>query len=909
MNRHNTQLYAHTNTGNGYSRLSIVPKIPGSIDSLAGNNFAQLSGDTLYTGKVIVADEPLCIKETRYVENSASIDDIKNGSAHYIGFKANDSLATSTTFILPSEDGNPNDVLQTDGSGNLSFLPELAGTDVASAIPFTTDNAVTRVDLPSGTRNIQQSQVLLDDSGNYSSVQSISLLQDSLDNTKYGYLALSSITTGDDNIAIGQALRNLTQGDRNVAIGHLAGNALTIGSSNVLIGQEAGELITSGGGNIGIGTDSLDMLETGIRNIAIGNSCLDKITGASDNICLGASTGDSLTGFDSRNIYIGDSTGTIGDNDVMVIGMTLTNNTSIRGIHGVTPAGGSDQMVIIDVNDRLGSQAIPTGDVTGGNSSIDNTIAIYNGGSGKVIQDSDIRIDSDDILSGASKIILEHVSTIGSLHDVHGLLITDSEELSVGAGNSYAIMTLATDEGLAITHSLFTGPTQKVITHHSGEYVNADVVLVLAADVTGSLSSGGAGNINIFSNLNDTITVKSSSKFSEIEFILDIFASNNGIAPSVTYSTGASSFAAFIPIDATEGFQQSGIMSWSANDLPLWVVDSSGNFAIKIERGRLTMSVTPRCDLVQVANTNTFSWDENADLTINSLSLLESGGPDLIKLQAPALAGSYTLTLPINAGLLDQVLTTSGTGILSWSAPPTVYPLNWMDELNVTWLTATTLRVEVGACRDSTDSNNINSITTISIDTTASGANGLDTGAMANDTWYAVHIIADSTLVNDEEALISLSDTAPTLPGTHDIFRRIGWVKTELAATDMHAFWQRGIDRKKEINWELDKSVTILLSEAQASIKTTIDFSSFAPTTCKEVVFNAYSTDAGGNDLLEFYSMPAIGGITVTNNSRFLPAKENTVFWTIGCNTSQEIQYSSDNKKTNLYSLGFIDEL
>lgn len=62
--------------------------------------------------------------------------------------------------------------------------------------------------------------------------------------------------------------------------------------------------------------------------------------------------------------------------------------------------------------------------------------------------------------------------------------------------------------------------------------------------------------------------------------------------------------------------------------------------------------------------------------------------------------------------------------------------------------------------------------TFVGIDTAVTGVNGLDTGTLAARTWYAGYLIADSTGVNASAGLISTSFTAPTLPGTHDLFRR-----------------------------------------------------------------------------------------------------------------------------------------
>jgi hypothetical protein len=47
-------------------------------------------------------------------------EDTDNG-ANYIGLSAPTAVSTSIDFILPSADGTSGQVIQTDGSGNLSF--------------------------------------------------------------------------------------------------------------------------------------------------------------------------------------------------------------------------------------------------------------------------------------------------------------------------------------------------------------------------------------------------------------------------------------------------------------------------------------------------------------------------------------------------------------------------------------------------------------------------------------------------------------------------------------------------------------------------------------------------------------------------------------------------------------------
>jgi hypothetical protein len=73
---------------------------------------------------------------------------------------------------------------------------------------------------------------------------------------------------------------------------------------------------------------------------------------------------------------------------------------------------------------------------------------------------------------------------------------------------------------------------------------------------------------------------------------------------------------------------------------------------------------------------------------------------------------------------------------------------------------------------------------------TAGGS--LDTGALAANTWYHVHLIKrlDTGVV---DVLISLSATAPTLPANYTVFRRIGSMKTT-AGSVWQTFYQYGDD-------------------------------------------------------------------------------------------------------------------
>jgi hypothetical protein len=71
------------------------------------------------------------------------------------------------------------------------------------------------------------------------------------------------------------------------------------------------------------------------------------------------------------------------------------------------------------------------------------------------------------------------------------------------------------------------------------------------------------------------------------------------------------------------------------------------------------------------------------------------------------------------------------------------------------------------------------STVSVSISTATSGANGLDTGSIANSTWYSVWVIYNGTTT---AGLLSTSATAPTLPSGYTYKARVGWVRYATAA-------------------------------------------------------------------------------------------------------------------------------
>lgn len=110
--------------------------------------------------------------------------------------------------------------------------------------------------------------------------------------------------------------------------------------------------------------------------------------------------------------------------------------------------------------------------------------------------------------------------------------------------------------------------------------------------------------------------------------------------------------------------------------------------------------------------------------------------------------------------------------------PETAYPPNYIDGLEVTVVSDSSITIEVGYCRDASNSQNIDAASQLTINPGTTGANGLDTGSLAANTWYYLWVISGASGV---AGFMSTSAT-PTLPTGYTAKRRVGWARANTSS-------------------------------------------------------------------------------------------------------------------------------
>lgn len=230
---------------------------------------------------------------------------------------------------------------------------------------------------------------------------------------------------------------------------------------------------------------------------------------------------------------------------------------------------------------------------------------------------------------------------------------------------------------------------------------------------------------------------------------------------------------------------------------------------------------------------------------------------------------------------------------ISSLAPATLY----LSPKPIVWTNASTVQIPAGwECRDDTDAQTISFAGDTSVVLSSSGANGRDTGSEANNTWYYLWAIDDSSGANSPAGLLSASSTSPTMPTGYDLKRRTPIAVRNNNSGNLIEFTVReGWPYRPRIEYLVDTSyysgswqngTNNVLSNGTATSATDVDVSSLVPPTSEFMhghLLNYGNTAIGyielneksGNHKLRFNS--GSSGAVVTSHQFSLKTDSNQV--------------------------------
>lgn len=278
-----------------------------------------------------------------------------------------------------------------------------------------------------------------------------------------------------------------------------------------------------------------------------------------------------------------------------------------------------------------------------------------------------------------------------------------------------------------------------------------------------------------------------------------------------------------------------------------------------------------------------------------------------------AESGRALLYSKVTAAVAQLFARSSGGIVHQLTGPGAILPTGAVDDLAIAWLSNNTVQVAAGRARSDDDTVDIVLAAPVTADIANVGVvNGLDVGAEAADTWYAIWVISDSTGVAPSGSLLSASFTAPTLPAGYNKKRRIGCVRN--TGTAFARFFQRGSGRTRRITY--DRIPVAQLTNGSALAFTAVSLAAAVPPTSRNVLLDWRFQNAAAGALVDRLSLRP-GGATAADGPHQLRRGFGLSAQVFRCtmqmptSATQEVEYMVTQavNQATLSVLAFDDEI
>ena len=576
---------------------------------------------TLTASSAILVDSNKAIDELLIGNNASTGGTVKfnegtNNGAHFIALKAPNSVGSSVTFTLPDSDGSNGHVLQTDGSGALSFAAPSASSFTLAADSGSNDTFSTGGTLTfTGGEGIDTT--VSDDE--------ITIAGEDATTSNKGIASFSS-----DNFAVSSGA--VTIKDGGVANAELAGsiaNSKLANSSITLSDGSNTTAIALGGTMTFAGTNNEVEVSESSGTLTIGLP--DNVTIAGNLTVSGTTTTLS-------------STNTVVEDKLFELGNGTTGSAS--GDAGIVIERGDDANAFIGYDESADVFTVGTGSFTGGSS---GNLSIT---TGELVANID---GSNSTITNVPNSALSNSSiTIGD-ESSNTFDINLGDELSIIGGEG--VDTTITGNLLTIAGEDATTSNKGIASFASADFaVSSGEVTVKAGGITNAQLAGSIENAKLS---NSSVNVTDGTNDTDISLGGTItFTAGEGM--DVTESSGEITFAGE---DATTS--NKGIASFSSDNFAV----SSGAVTIKnggVVADELASDAVTTAKIANNAVTN--AKLANSSITIGDES---SNTFDISLGDEFSIIGGEGIDTTIVGNLLTiagEDATTSNKGIASFSS-------------------------------------------------------------------------------------------------------------------------------------------------------------------------------------------------------------------------------------------------
>lgn len=238
-------------------------------------------------------------------------------------------------------------------------------------------------------------------------------------------------------------------------------------------------------------------------------------------------------------------------------------------------------------------------------------------------------------------------------------------------------------------------------------------------------------------------------------------------------------------------------------------------------------------------------------------------------------------------------------------------PILYINGGGANYLSATTLTGLTGHYRDSLNAYDIVVSADVTINAAVIGANGIDAGALANNTWYYVYAIGDASNTKVGAFVISTSATAPGMPDGYNVFRIVRKFRTNGSAQFKKVAFCGSNGNVVVARYDLDTTSSALLAAGAATSYAAVSCVGFSPPgSFITTIEYDYIPQAAGNKAT---FRPTGSAIAIANTVQFVTGQVATVHisgdLTVDTNSSQSFDYAVGNAgdALTLYAKGYVD--
>jgi hypothetical protein len=230
----------------------------------------------------------------------------------------------------------------------------------------------------------------------------------------------------------------------------------------------------------------------------------------------------------------------------------------------------------------------------------------------------------------------------------------------------------------------------------------------------------------------------------------------------------------------------------------------------------------------------------------------------------------------------------------------------YINGLNLLWGDDDTIIVTSGRCRDSSNVNDIILSSAITIEAANNGAAGLDIGVLGNNLLYAVYAIGSSFNPSLQSAILSLSATQPLLPSGYDMYRRVGFVRTNGTA-DILEFQQVGAGSDRTMYYAVSIATDIVAGNSAAYAD--VDLGTTAPSAASSLILDVTFTPTAADDTVNLKPKGSSSVKGLAFMSGAVGGVAETGILVCPCDSTPEIQYKVTGSAVAINTQGYVDLL